>query len=298
MLSVLKDNGYQVNVIMDQNYSFGDAALIQPFCDNNIMPEDYIQELNPKVLRRILYHLSLNRISPYVLKQLVPNELLPISNAEYITITYKEQESTAQCIVNNKSDTHLYDFLQTAEFNADCDKDVLTIIHLNGAHDINEQLVETAAIDKGDMRQKTIRANFEIILNYIRSAKELGVYDHTTFIILGDHGQRTTQVHDENLRLTKPSMPALLIKPANAEHAPFRYDRSTGLSNEMFMASVLEFAGIDHQKYGCSYQDIEKSQQIITRDFFWRELNIDPKTKAHFTVTGDARDFSNWKETE
>ena len=297
-LSVLKENGYQVNLIMDKSYSFGDASLIQPFCDNSVMPEDFIQELNPKVLRRILYHLSLNRISPYAIKQLVPNELIPISNVEYITITCKEQENTTQGIVNNNSDMHLYDFLQTAEFNADCDKDVLTIIHLNGAHDNNAMLAEKSGFDRGDCSAQTLRANFEIILNYIRNARDLGVYDNTTFIIFGDHGQRSIRVHDENYRLIKPSMPALLIKPANAEHAPFKYDRYTGLSNEMFMASVLEFAGIDHQKHGCSYQDIEKSQQIVTRDFFWKERLPSSEYSKHYTVTGDARDFSNWKEAE
>lgn len=291
-LSVLKENGYQVNLILDESYSFGNSTVIKPFCDNYVTPEDLEQELNKKILRRILYNLSFSRTTPYFIKMEIPDELSAVSNVDYVTLSCKEQENTTPAIINTNSDTHLYEYLQAAEFNADCENNVLTIIHLNGAHDENEQLTEKTAFDKGDLLQKTLRANFEMILKYIRSARELGVYDRTTFIILGDHGQRSG-VYDENQALISPTLPALLIKPANAEQIPFRYDRYTGLSHEMFMASVLEYAGIDHQKHGCSYQDIEKSQQIITRDFFW--LKGIPK---HYLITGDARDFSNWKLVE
>ena len=291
-LSILKEHGYQVNLIMDKSYSFGDDSLIEPFCDNYVVPEGLTQELDVNVLRRILYHLSFSRTSPYAIKRMIPNELTSISNVEYITVSCKEQESTTPSAVNTNSDTHLYEYLQSAEFHANCEHGVFTIIHLNGAHDTNEPLVEMMGFNKGNAIQNTIRANFETILYYVRSAKELGVYDQTTFIILGDHGQRTKEIRDDDYHLINPTLPALLIKPANADHAPFKYDRFTGLSSSMFMASVLEFAEIDHQKYGYSYQDIEQSQQIIARDFFWQES--DSPKKEHYIITGDARDFSNW----
>lgn len=295
-LSILKENGYQINLILDKSYSFGDDALIGPFCDNYVIPDDLTQELDRKALRRILYHLSLSRSLPYALKQMIPNELSAISNVEYIKVSCKEQDKSTTSAVNNNSDLHLYEYLQSAKFHADCETGVFTIIHLNGAHGENELLVEKTDFNAGSMLQRTIRANFETILYYIRSAQELGVYDNTTFIILGDHGQRTREVRDGENHLIDSVMPALLIKPANAVHAPFRYDRYTGLSNDMFMASVLEYAGIDHQKYGYSYQDIEKSQQVIERDLYWEWGEDVPKTGLHYTVTGDARDFSIWKK--
>lgn len=296
VLSVLKDNGYQINLVLDAPVTYGDSSLIRDYCDNFVAPENLEQEVDRKTLRRILYHLSFSRILPYAFKVLVPNELGAVSEVEYLIISSKEPEKVTIDTVNNLTDIHLYEYVRSAEFDAECEKDVCTIIHLNGAHDENLPLAEEMGAEKGEVIQRTIRANFETMLYYIRSAKELGVYDQTTFVILADHGSRFDDLYDDSLHLIKPTLPTLMIKPANAERSPFRYDSETGLSNEMFMASILEYAGIAHQEYGYSYQDIISSRQVVPREFVWRERTT--TKKDHYIITGDARDFSNWKEAD
>lgn len=289
-LSVLKEHGYRINLVLDASTTYGDTQRIQPFCDNLVPLEDMGRTVKKPVLQRILYHLSFNRFLPYALKSCVPNALPAIKDAEYLEFTAEEPEKITMNIVSESTDIHLYDYVSTAEFNTDCNQDVFSIFHLNCAHDINLPFAEKTGADKGTDMQKTIRANLEIILHYIRNAKELGVYDNTTFIIVADHGRRIKEIRDENDNLAAPILPALMVKPANAAHSPLQYDAVTGLSNDMFMASVLEYAGIAHQSYGVSYQDVIQSKQVIPRSFLWARCD------TQYVITGDARDFSNWEK--
>ena len=289
--TILKDNDYRINMILDQQY-LETFSELESVCDNLAQPDSLNVELDVPVLRRILYDLSFSRLAPYAVKGMIPNEVSSVSNVEYLIISSAEPEKYTQDVVSESSDLHLFEYARTADFNADCDQGVFTIIHMAGAHGYNDALAAEAGFSEGERRYTTIRANFETILYYIRAAKQLGVYDNTTFIILGDHGRRSRDVRGEDYELLQATQPALFIKPANAGNVPLQYDRDTGLSNSMFMASVLEYAGIPHQEYGASYQDVIDSQKVCPREFYWNEF--DSKRRVHYIIEGDARDFSNW----
>lgn len=296
--SLLKENDYQVNLLLDQPTTYGAMSRIEPYCDNYLTIPGLTATVNEKKLGQIVHSLMLTRVLPYYAKECIPSTQNNISDLKYFDFTYDgEYKNFSMGIVDPNTDTDLYFYLKNANFQSSSSKNVFTMIHLNGAHDTNDDLIHMTGEENGSVIQRTIRANFEIILKYINSAKKLGVYDKTTFVIMGDHGRIPESVIDSHLNMQSPIITALLIKPANAKQSDLIYDTNTGLSNSMFGASVLQYAGIDHQDFGYSYQDIIESGQDVPRDFQhyqWSSIGS-VRFIEGFNIEGNARDFNNWK---
>ena len=131
--------------------------------------------------------------------------------------------------------------------------------------------------------------------------KKLGVYDNSTIIILGDHGRPPVEIEQENEKyLSSPIMTSLLVKHKNADSVPMQTDSDVELTNDFFPASILDYAGIDHDKFGYSYNDVITQElhpvrYLQTYDFKgYGRL----EAKTLYKITGDARNFENWKAEE
>ena len=303
-LSLLKANGYQVNLLLDKTSTYKSSYLLEPYCDNLEIEKDVDITVNKRKFRKIMFELSMTRMLPYQFKDSFSELLMDVANINYVKYSYEDTLDYCFEKSNNIRDLALYDFSQQAKFDADSDKNVFSVIHLNGAHDPNPKLVKKAGIKTRTKYDYdiygTLRANFMTILSYIHAAKELGIYDNTTFIILGDHGINPESISNSNFELVSPGVTALLVKPSGTEHGELKFDDHTALSNDMFSASILEYAGLDHSDYGYSFNDIIESQTVLPRKFqtfLWKGTGIAcPKEK--FIVNGNARDFSNWKKIE
>ncbi|WP_044975729.1 sulfatase-like hydrolase/transferase [Ruminococcus sp. HUN007] len=300
VFSVLNNNEYKVNLILDESATYGSSSRLSPFCDNTMVPEDLEREIDEKKLREIIFKLSFLRMVPYTFKYRLDNALSDIMNQTYIVYRSEDLDKIHMGKVGLKSDEKIYDYTEKASFNAYSENKVVTAIHLNGAHDTNKALNQKIVFsNNGDNIYKTIRANFETVLRYIRASKDLGVYDNTTFIILGDHARAPESYYDNNNqnKLKKPLVTALLVKPPHTSQFEFKTDDKSQLSNTMLFASILEYAGIDHSKYGDSFNDIIKSKKDVPRKFhtyLWHGVGkVD--SLHEYVVNGDARDFSNWE---
>jgi hypothetical protein len=81
---------------------------------------------------------------------------------------------------------------------------------------------------------------------------------------------------------------------------PLAADSTSELTNDYLAASILEYMGIDHSEFGYSYNDIISGNLHIDRIFnpFSWKVGGRFKKLSIYRVTGDARDFSNWRETD
>ena len=302
-LSILKDNGYKINMILDRATTYGKQSNIIELADNFEKPKDMDYYVDEKKIRNIFYGLTLSRVLPYSFKGFYDYVLSDISNVRYINYTFDARFKYYVGAVCCDSDCAIYDYVSSASFNTESDSNVFTIIHLHGAHDFNKDLIDKTGIERPMNAvgiTTTVRANFETILRYIDMAKENDVYDKTTFIILGDHGKSPGQITGDNKLLTEPDVTALLVKPAGAVSGKLKYDNTSTLSNDMLAASILEYAGIDHKDYGYSYDDVVKTGKIIPREFktyVWCGIGkVMPNTT--YIIDGDARNLDNWKIIE
>lgn len=296
LLSELRKNGYTVNLLPDCGTTFGGIRNAALFCDNIETLHDTGKTVLKDKTRSILLSFSAARLLPYILKESFNTAISMLANVSYIQYSFDGAGKYSLGYASTKRDSEFYDFVQLEEFRADAGNKVFSFIHLNGAHDDNPELVRKSGITGRDMNIATIRSNFESILMFLHRAKALGVYDKTTFVILGDHGATPNDRFMEEL--ASPMVTALMVKPAGAEHGALQYDRMSALSNDMFSASVLEYAGLGHAEYGSSYQDILKSGEVLPRrivNIYVRRDKSEETIYVRYEVNGDARDFADWK---
>lgn len=301
-LDELKRNDYQISLFLDNLTTYQSYSDIADRCDNLESVSENAYSFNyfgyTGILRTMI-KLSLGKLMPYHLKPLFTDSIKPSFSANFITI-HEENPSFMPGAVGYQADLKYYDYLKTVGLTADNNRKTFTFMHLNGMHDASYEVAslyngETAA-DTSE-RISTARGEFEIILEYIRQMKTLGIYDNSAIIILGDHGRPPDELSKEKKTIDSPIVTALLIKPPHAEAAPLLTDASAALSNDCLGASVLEYAGLPHDAYGYSYHDIISSNIQDAREFqavkFWSFGSM--SMAASYQITGDARDFSNWK---
>ncbi len=301
----LKENGYNVNLLIDNLTTYSSIAQLKDQCDNIRQCEEANIAYNymgkggivPSMTR-----ISLAKLSPYALKSLYTVGMganLSSGFIKYRTV----MEDRMPMATDVESDLRYNDYIRSHPLNSDSEKKVFSYTHLNGAHNRSEKLV--ALFDETGTepieRVETLRGDLEIVFCYMEQMKELGVYDNSTIIILGDHGRPPEEIEQSGKKyLERPIMTSLLIKTRNADRSPLKIDSEAELSNDFFPASILEYAGIDHEKFGYSYndvitQDLHPVRYLQTYDFQgYGRL----EEKTLYKITGDARDFDNWEVKE
>lgn len=298
----LKKNGYNVNLLIDNLTTYSSVAQLKDQCDNIRQCEENNIEYNyigkggiiPSMTK-----ISLAKLSPYAVKSLYTVGMGANLSSDFVR--YKTPiEDRMPMATDVESDLRYNDYIRSHPINADSDKKVFNYTHLNGAHNRSESLValfDTTGTESIE-RVETLRGDLEIVFYYLDQMKELGVYDNSTIIVLGDHGRPPVEIEAENEKYLKsPIMTSLLVKPANAENAPMQINSEAELTNDFFPASILEYAGIDHEKFGYSYNDVitqnlHPVRYLQTYDFKgYGRL----ESKTLYKITGDARDFNNWE---
>lgn len=301
----LKKNGYNVNLLIDNLTTYSSVAQLKEQCDNiRQCSEDNIDYnytgkggIVPSMTR-----ISLAKLSPYALKSLYTVGMGANLSSDFIKYK-KVMDDRMPMATDVESDLRYNDYIRNHSFNADSEKKVFTYTHLNGAHNRSDRLVAlfdetgTESIE----RVETLRGDLEIVFYYMEQMKKLGVYDNSTIIVLGDHGRPPVEIEAERDKyLSSPIMTSLLVKPKNADGVPMKTDSDAELTNDFFPASVLEYAGIDHEKFGYSYNDVITQElhpvrYLQTYDFKgYGRL----EAKTLYKITGNARDFENWKPDE
>jgi len=296
----LKENGYDVNLLIDNLTTYGSVAQLQDQCDNiNHCDPDEVKfnYLGGKGIIPAMTQLSLSKLSPYMWKNEFINGFGANLSSDFVQ--YKHEVMDMQPMsVGLECDLKYYDYITSHEFTADAPNKTFSFIHLNGAHDPEQELADLYDSSIPLDRWVTTRGDFEILFYYFDQMKKLGVYDNSTIIVLGDHGRAPSEIEVDDLDgLTSAITTALLVKPAGAENGKLSYDRDSELSLDFFPASILEYAGIDHEEFGISFNDVVEKDLHPDRWLQTFDFGGYGKTiyKTLYKINGDARDFDNWE---
>ncbi len=301
----LTENGWNCNLIIDSLTTYGNITQLEEQCNNVITRSgakvnfNYFQK---KGIVQTMSQLSFARLSPYAFKDKLSTGLGSSLSAHFVSFE-EDMDDMVPLAVDVDSDLKYYDYLINNHLKADSDKKTFSFIHLNCSH--GTSAATTAMYDREASYDpdiySTTRGGLQIVFEYLDQLRELGIYDNTTVIILGDHGRAPIEIEADNEPgLTSAITTGLLVKPANAPAEDLKLDRDSELSNDFFPASVMEYAGIDHSDLGYSYDDVVKGglhPDRFMQTFLWGGYGkVTPK--AFYKITGDARDFDNWKEVD
>lgn len=299
--ALLKENGYDINIIPDTITTVEMPRMMSGFCDNIGYYDK--SEAKPNYFGEYgVIHgtakLSFARLLPGIFKGAVACGLGTYPGRQYL-IPDEMPEDKIVPKLKPFTDLRFFDYLKAHGLDAEHENKTFSFIHLSGSHNLSSDLAELYEPVSGSADvYETTRGDFEILFCYFDEMKRLGVWDDSTIIILGDHGRPPNETDGVfNLKLKSAITTALLIKPAGAGNDPIAFDRDSELSNDYFGASVLEFAGIDHGDYGLSYNDVIENDLHPERYLqSVKFLNYGAlKYTARYRITGDARDFDNWE---
>ena len=301
IMNTFYENDYRINLLLDSLTTYNSYNDIKEFTSTyTTVTSGYkINYLGGRGIVSTITCFSLMKLGPYALKELIADQFGPNFSNDFFEILDKK-DYYADTAISGSSDINFYNYLKNHGLNTESDRKTFNFIHLNFAHNVSYELSELG--DKFDPKNmgadvsSTIRGGFEILNEYFEQMKELGIYDSSTIIILGDHGHPPYATEAGEDRLDDVIVTALLIKEANAEHAPLKIDKDTELSNSFFCASILDYAGIDHSQYGCSYSDVINENLHMPRTLNVYNFRVSqPELVCKYNITGDARDFNNWE---
>jgi len=297
---LLFENGWRTTMVIDSNTTYRNNDQISGFCSNieKIDQDDIEYNYNgEKGIIPTMTWLSMYKLLPYAAKGFCLPMVNKAPSEDFVTVD-GENSDLVPLLTSDKVDLKLYAQLKERGLRSGENK-TFTFIHINGMHDVSKEVSELYQnVSKADERT-TLRGVFQILSEYFEQMKQLGIYDNSTILLLGDHGRLPNEIMAQRqATLDDVITTALLIKPKNTAAEPLKTDSVHELSNDYFFASILEYAGIDHEKYGVSYNDVingDLSAPRYLQTMFWNgSNNID--YKALYKITGDARDFDNWEE--
>lgn len=296
-LDVLKDNGYRVNLALDNASTYATVNDIETKCDNIVPVEAdryrYVY-LGKKGVIPTMAALSIGKLTPYPIKTLLLSKYTSDFSNGFLELP--PDSNYIPRATGTSTDMRFYNYIVNHNLTADSQK-YFSFIHLSGCHDPSAEIANLfeGTVQPGTFSTfNTARGELEILFEFFRQMKAIGIYDCSTIIILGDHGGRSFLIAKE---LDSENVATLMIKPEYAEAQPLQFDSDSELSNDYLAASVLEYAGLDHSDYGYSYQDIIENDIHEERWFqsmIWRSAG-DTSYASLYKITGNARDFENWE---
>lgn len=242
----------------------------------------------PELIKAML-HLGGYREMPYFLKHLFSYGIDPINRNvlvappdSYYTFTSEDFAFYSRLKETNLSIRPEY-------------TSVFRLYHLFGPHP-GCFTSEEAKYDPKASPTDSFRGDIYILNEYIRQLKSLGIYDNTAIIVTADHGN---QNENEELILHQPPCCIMLLKRAESDSSIPMTISNSHVSHEDLFSTVLKEYGIETADFSESLFEHEDDLDRVRTYYYtaqrsWGDGEIALK---EYKITGDARDFSNWKQT-
>jgi len=298
----LRDNGFSTNLYIDMNATYGNLSNIENRTDN--LKSEFSIVANFRGIVRMAGLTSFGRLAPYLLKDvfLTPLGFTINDGLMGFDVSEIDELEVFSYGVSHSNDFRFFDYIRRNELTLS-DKKMFFVYHMIGSHQQFDREStangyffddESGELVHGGNYIESTRACLIILNTYFDKMRELGVYDNSTIVLIGDHGRLAE-------RGSEAFTTALLIKPGGASGALIA-ENGSELSHMYFSAGILDFAGLPHSDFGISYNDIIQGLPPLVRIKYdtgnwWRERETTQQIhfNGFYEISGDANDFSNWK---
>ena len=282
-ISVLAENGYDVNLYTDEYYTFTDASVLPDYVSNAAKSEKVVVKKSFKLSLKMI-KMALYRTFPLLFKNALGNMDSGSCNSH---VQEYDSNGNKQYSSDNRD---VFDLVSTASFTSQ-DKNMFSYIYLQGCHDIKyDDNWNTGTENK--TWETSVSNSFKIVDKFLKAMKSAGVYDDATIIITGDHSQPFNDLKEVNeSRLT-----ALFVKPSGVGDGELQKSKAQ-TSHDNIWATIMKSENIVcDEGLGKSVFEIDENENQ-TRRFIWHTY-ISPLDEYVYEIKGLARDFENWKLVE
>ena len=297
-LQEVKDAGYSVGVYDDLINPDADYLKGVAFNDVDRADIDVLANVDRKGLYKTLVSCGLLRDLPWAFKPFFWFYTDDINQA----MTKKSENSTydSRDTVYSTNDAgfaaKLHEYGLTAEDEGE--SGAFRFIHLNGAHD-PYVLNENEQPDANAIREQQAVGAMNIVSDYIRQLKDLGLYDDATIIITADHGRHsyynTGNLTDPYAALDETSVPIMLVKPSASSAGAYSVS-DMPVSTDDVMPTVAQAVGASVSEGDESVFDVDDPDRV--RYFY--QLSKDENDEhgvVEYRIVGNANDLGNWART-
>ena len=293
LAGTLKQNEYDVYLHIDKGTTYNSFKEVNGVCDNAVSRElNKDTKIKYNSILKVMVEFSFSKTMPYIAKGFFVLYYNSDFANRFIEIDYGKYPDIQKQMVGPSTDLAFYNYLKENKLKADNDNKVFSFVHINGNHDPSKEEADLYEGKKADnLEYATARGECEILYEYIKQMKDLGIFDNSTIIILADHDDIYGPRLDFDGNIYEISSTALLVKEKNADIVPLKIDEESQMSNAYFYDSVLEYAGIKNENSGYTYRSVSNnySGENITRIM----KNMIGEV---YEVNGNARDIKSYKK--
>ena len=229
LLANLEEAGYTLYAHDDGSLTY-ESKNAERFKNIRVVPKEIS---DTGVLQDLLYRMTWYKYAPFFVKEqfevnvddFAATERFDL-NGEMINMT---EHKGCDDLIYHWKDKCNYSAIKDKKTYTLTDEKVFHFYHIEGAHkpfNLNEN-VETISTDDGNYKMK-VAAAMKIASAYVTKLKELGIYDNTTILIMGDHGYNVNKPGKTEGYGRQNVM--LMVKGFNEHHdfnisgAPISYD--------------------------------------------------------------------------
>ena len=298
-LSMVKNAGYSVGVYDDLVNP--DASYLNGIADNDVSRGsiDLLHNVDRGNLYKTLLSCGLLRDLPWAFKPFFWFYTDDINQA--MTKTVDDAAYDPSDTVYSTDDAGFAEKLHSYGLTVDGNEGngAFRFIHLNGAHD-PYVMNEDEGRDSDASREQQAIGAMNIVSDYIKQLKSLGLYDDATIIITADHGRHsyynTGNLSDPYAALDETSVPIILAKLPGSMGSPCNVSTMPVSTDDVMptVASVIPGATVSGGDTSLFAVDDEN------RVRYFYQLSKDENGEhgvVEYRIVGNANDLANWAKT-
>ncbi len=259
----LQEKNWKVNLYVDTRHAAFTADNMAGKIANVVEEGDRDFTINRTAFRKLI-KLSLYRFLPLGMKapfRIYSGDLYSLKKTDENLMSWSSLKSVKRFWKNG---------VKTAG-----DENLYTVYHFKGAH-MPYKLSADGRQKTGSTRQEDqIAGYFHIFAEIMQYMKDLKIYDSSTIIISSDHGAfQGSEFNPQSI---------FYIKRAGERGTEMKTSHAM-ISQENFLPTIAEAAGLDHEKFGKSVFDIPEDEEM-ERCMYWRAKDQSfPNTDMRFNV--------------
>ncbi len=285
-LSVLKENGYSVNVYTQAYYAYNTASTLHDYV-NNVSVAKKFETARPMKLTGCMLSTAVIRCLPLFLKDAVHGINSNTFN-ECVTCV-GEDGYDGYSAVNNT----VYGQAAKATFESKGDKN-FSFIHIEGCHDVYvDYISKSVSVGQENEIKASVENSFRVVNEYIRVLKEKNLYKDATIVITGDHSAAI----DDAVAPKGAKLTALFFKPSGSDGTPLAQSNAP-VAHENIWPSIMKSENIVREGEGTGLFDIRESDANRERKYIWHTYVSEQCDEYIYSVKGSGKNFDNWELTE